>query len=200
MPSIPKLLPLGIAAVLLAGCSGGAVAGGLGATPSGPATRPAVGGSAPGGAATPTAVAAVPGACTLVTQSDLVAVTKDTVTLEFVGTPAEQSGTDLLGGGTSTCRLGVRSSWSDESGTATVDGAVTVRIQATGAARYFPNSDGEPVTGVGDEAFSRDRQLYVRLNSGVLILDVAISNPADDQRAMQIGWAKALALIAVGRV
>jgi hypothetical protein len=81
-----------------------------------------------------------------------------------------------------------------------VDGVVTVRIQPTGAARYFPKSNGEPVSGIGDEALSTDRALYVRLGGGVLILDVAISNPADDQRATQIAWAKALAQMALDRM
>lgn len=194
MPPMRKLLLFGLAAVLLAGCSGGAV-------PDGPVGRRAAADSPPGGhAATPSAAASMPHACSLVTQSDLVAVTNRTVTLEFVGSPAEESGTDPLGGGTSTCRQGLRSSWSDESGTATVDGVVTLRIQATGAARYFPNTNGEPVSGIGDEALSRDRALYVRLGGGVLILDVAISNPADDQGETQVAWAKALAQMALDRM
>lgn len=187
------LLPACAAAVLAAGCGG--TRKHVVVVPVGPPP-------ASSGPTTPTAPAAssVPGACTLVTQQDLVNTTKGTVTLQFTGDPAEESDTNAAVGASSTCRQGLKSAWDDGGGTSTVDGLVTVQIQADGAKVYFPPSSGDPVSGLGDEALSRGGTLYVRVGRAVLILDVGVANPGGDQAATQIAWAKQLAAIALGRL
>src|SRR5262245_10606066 len=192
MRSMMKLLPLGVVAILLAACGGGP------GRPTGAVTAPVVSPATGAGATSTGAAATVPSACSLITKADLVAATKDTVSLEFAGEPSEESRDDLSGGATSVCRQVVKSSWSDPGGTATVDGVVTVTIQAGGASVYFPVRSGEPISGIGDEAMSRDRTLYVRVGSGLLILQIGIANPADDQGAQQVAWAKTLAATALG--
>lgn len=194
MRSMVKLLPLGVVAILLTACGGGP------SRPTGAVTAPVVSPAAGAGATSPGQAATVPGACSLITQADLSAATKDTVSLEFTGDPTEESRDDLVGGATSVCRQALKSSWSDPGGSATVDGVVTVTIQAGGASVYFPIRTGEPVSGVGDEAMARDRTLYVRVGSGLLILQIGIANPADDQGTQQLTWAKTLAATALGRV
>lgn len=193
MRSMVKLLPLGVVAILLTACGGPS-------RPTGAVTAPVVSPAAGAGATSPGRAATVPGACTLITQADLVAATKDTVSLEFAGDPSEESRDDLVGGATSVCRQALKSTWSDPGGSATVDGVVIVTIQAGGASVYFPIRTGEPVSGVGDEAMSRDRTLYVRVGGGLLILQIGIANPADDQATQQLAWAKTLAATALGRV
>ncbi|HKD98870.1 MAG TPA: hypothetical protein VKB69_14935 [Micromonosporaceae bacterium] len=185
------LLPACVAAMLAAGC---------GSTRRHVVVVPVQQPPAATNATTPAARSSVPGACTLVTQQDLASVTKDTLTLQFTGDPVESSDTDPTSGASSTCRLGLKSSWDDGGGTLTVDGLVTVEIQADGAKFYFPVTSGQPVTGLGDEAMSRDGKLYVRVSRAVLVLDIGIANPSDDRTATQIAWAEQLAKLALGRI
>ena len=142
----------------------------------------------------------MPGACLLVTEEDLVTVTAGTVELEFVGEPEEINDESFFGGASSVCRRALRSTWSESGGTATVDGVVTVQLQASGAVAYFPASGEETVPGIGDEAFRRGDELYVRVGTMLALFRVAIVNPDPDGDATRLEWAKALATQALTRL
>ena len=148
----------------------------------------------------PASAANVPSACGLVTEADLTTVTGGVVTLTFPNPPSEQSGTSGLTGASSTCRQPVRSNWTDSTGTTALGGTVVVTIQSAGADLYFPVRAGDPVTGLGDEAMSRGVRLYIRLGTGLLILEVGIGNPTPDPAATELAWAKQLAPIALHKL
>jgi hypothetical protein len=145
-------------------------------------------------------VASVPSACGLVGEADLTAVTGGVVTLTFPSPPSEQSGTNVLTGASSTCRRPVRSSWTDSGGNTALGGTVVVVLQSGGADLYFPVRVGDPVTGLGDEAMSRGVRLYIRLGTGLLILEVGIGSPTPDPAATELAWAKQLAPIALHKL
>jgi len=127
-------------------------------------------------------------------------VTGGVVTLTFPSPPSEQSGTNVLTGASSTCRRPVRSSWTDSGGNAALGGTVVVVLQSGGADLYFPVRVGDPVTGLGDEAMSRGVRLYIRLGTGLLILEVGIGSPTPDPAATELAWAKHLAPIALHKL
>jgi hypothetical protein len=186
-PSIIAHAAMDLAVVLVAGAL---VAGCTGGTPHGGPATPT--GAPPSGAVT--------GACALVTQADLVAVTKGVVMLHFVGAPRQEYASDATTGSSSACTHALTSSWVDPGGITTVDGLVTVVLEADGAKIYFPITTGTPVAGLPDEAMNRGRVLFVRQGTAVLIIEVGIGNPTDDQAATQLAWAKLLAGTAVRRI
>ena len=65
---------------------------------------------------------------------------------------------------------------------------------------YFPVRVGDPVTGLGDEAMSRGVRLYVRLATGLLILEVGIGSPTPNPAATELAWAEQLAPVALHRL
>ncbi len=214
MPSMVKLLPVALAAILLAGCGNESTAEGLTGegthqpTPSG--SRTCGGVDAPPCGSTPTpatsqstdaAASKIPGACTLITQQDLVDVTSTAVTLTFDGDMAEEPPHDdsvADRGYTSVCRQSLTSTFYDASGALNhIGGSVIVRIQTGGQEKYFPPQAGDTVvTGLGDAAMIRYTTLYVVSGPVLLIIDIGISNPAGDVDAIvaqRLAWAKQLA-------
>jgi len=211
MPTIVKLLPVGLIAAVLAGCAstagidGQRVAGGATTASATPSPR-AVTSTSPAGCGVdspcgsddprppgPPPPAPVTGvdACTLVTQHDLLTVTAPEVQLEFKGAPTDEPPHVEAATGrgvTSFCRQLLLSHFTDHHGEATyittVGGEVDVRVQSDGASLYFPVRSGDtPVTGLGAEAMVRYTALYVHLADGrVLIIQVGISSPGDDVR------------------
>jgi uncharacterized protein YceK len=201
-----KLLPIGLAAVLLAGCSSVATQDGArvaatasASTSASPAatvsTAPATCGidtpCGSGGAPHPPAPTpdpiAVPDACTLITRADLVSVTiGDHVDLLFTGDPIDEPPHPEAATGrgvTSFCRHVLRSHFVENyrgaTQVSTSDGQVDVRIQTEGADLYFPARGGDTaVAGLGDEAMLRYTTLYVRSGRDVLTVQVGISAPS----------------------
>ncbi len=211
MPSLVKLLPVALAAVLLAGCGNTArrLAGvthqptpGNGSPSCGGVDTPPCGATAPPSSAQPTddAASKIPGACSLITRQDLLDVTDKVVVLTFDGDMAEEPPRDEAVadlGYTSVCRQKLVSTFSDPTGVDHIGGSVIVRIQTGGQHKYFPPQPGDTVVpGLGDAAMTRNATLYVVSGSVLLIIDIGIVNPGADVAAVvaqELAWAEQLA-------
>jgi hypothetical protein len=213
-PLLRTALVAAIGAAALAGCGrptvGPDAKPGTGSPSAAPSAAPTggdvlTGDVPPSGAPHPAAsrtspAASVASACGLVGEADLTTVTHGVVTLTFPSPPSEQSSTSVLTGASSTCRRPVRSTWTDNAGTTVLGGTVVVMVQSSGADLYFPVRAGDPVTGLGDEAMCRGVRLYIRLATGLLILEVGIGSPTPDPAATELAWAEQLAPIALHRL
>jgi hypothetical protein len=225
MPNLRRLLPFAVALTLLAGCGDGptldSLASGHGGTPPGtaaPTAAPSPGSSSgtippgqegdtpPSDAPTdvpPTPTASIIGACSLVTRTDIINVTRGyNLEVSFPADPQEETGVYPLHGARSKCQTLTESRWIDATGTATVGGEVDVRIQDKGSDEFFPPRPGDvEIPGLGVQALSHYSGVCVLLDGGgLLVVEAAISSPAADQSAQIIKWGTELAKIALSRL
>jgi hypothetical protein len=215
-----RYLPVAVAAVLLAGCRGDPVAlrdAAPSTTPTSTSPGPTssatpspsryLGDSPPPGSPTsvpgPTSNVQIPAACGLITQVDLVTLTRGEVTLTFPDPPQETNETDSLYGKTSSCFYPMQGRYPAPVGGG-IDlgsGVVKIRYSAGGGSDYFPLHPGDiAVPGLGDDAMLRNTKLYVRIHESLMTMELAIPNPKQDPGAQDIVWLKQLAKIVVDRL
>jgi hypothetical protein len=222
MSRLVKLVPLALAAVLLAGCDRGSLVPVAlpsaspshipGDTPPSdspshiPGDTPPTGDLPSAGGTSSTQAPYLPQhICNLVTQDDITNITKGAVkAITFPGPPQESTGGDPATGEFARCYTPLNSQLLDAlGGKSILGGWVTVKFETTGASLVFPPQATDTVLqNLGDEAYLRFGRVYVRIGEELLIVEVAIVNYHDTttDRSLQDSWAETFAADVVRHV